>query len=491
MADPLQINNTSKPSSSRKTKVLALSMGNALAGVVGILAAMVLARVLTKGEYATFRQTFLAYQFVAPLLMLGLPSAVYYFLPAEKERVRGRVVDNLLLLTFLGCLFALFLAFGGNRLLAWRFHNSELERTLLYLIPYPVVMLPASIFGAVLVVQEKVKVLSVYNVLSRLLIGVGVILPVLYWKSALSSIIGQVTVTVLTSSVAIYLIFRFVPKTSWLPKWESMKEMLKYSVPLGLASMIGTISMQLDKILVSSMCTPEEFAVYANGAMEIPLIGIITGSITVVVLADMRKSVVAGDNEEALRLFRLTAEKSAYVLFPVMLFLMVSGSLFIQVLYSVRYVQSVIPFRIYLLLLPMRIVAFGAFIMALGRSGAVLFSACLGLLINATLSIYFIHKFGAKGAAIATVVATYSVLFYCIYILCNSLRMKWIYLFPWRKLVRVFLFAIYASLILININYLCRELSPIYGLSIGGGVFWTIVSVWWHGRIYNINKIIK
>ena len=74
---------------SRTSKVLALSLGNTLTVLVGIVSGMVAARVLTKHDYATMRQTMLAYQFVAPLLTLALPMALYYFLPGSGERKRG------------------------------------------------------------------------------------------------------------------------------------------------------------------------------------------------------------------------------------------------------------------------------------------------------------------------------------------------------------------------------------------------------------------
>jgi len=77
------------------------------------------------------------------LLALGLPQAIYYFLPGENERPRAVLVENLLLLSFMGGLFSLFLL-GGNRFLAWRFNNPDIAKTLRILVPYPLFMLPAS-----------------------------------------------------------------------------------------------------------------------------------------------------------------------------------------------------------------------------------------------------------------------------------------------------------------------------------------------------------
>ena len=80
------------------------------------------------------------------------------------------LIENLTLLFVLGGVFSLFLLAGGNKLLAWQFSNPDLEKTLLWMIPYPLFTLPAALLGAVLVVQGKVNTLTIYNILSRLLL---------------------------------------------------------------------------------------------------------------------------------------------------------------------------------------------------------------------------------------------------------------------------------------------------------------------------------
>ena len=105
-------------SQSRTVKAGILASGTFLTTCVRLISAIILARVLSMYDYATYRQTLLAYAFVSPLLMLGLPDALYYFLPGENKRPRSLLMENLLLLSFMAGLFSLFLLFGGNRLLA-------------------------------------------------------------------------------------------------------------------------------------------------------------------------------------------------------------------------------------------------------------------------------------------------------------------------------------------------------------------------------------
>jgi hypothetical protein len=43
--------------------------------------------------------------------------------------------------------------------------------------------------------------------------------------------------------------------------------------------MVGVVSYQLGKIIVSTFCSSHEYAIYINGAFEIPLIAIATSSL--------------------------------------------------------------------------------------------------------------------------------------------------------------------------------------------------------------------
>ena len=75
-----------------------LASGQALTTLATLIIAVVLSRLFSKADYATYRQTILAYTFAAPFAMLGFQQALYYFLPREQARPRRVLVENLLLL---------------------------------------------------------------------------------------------------------------------------------------------------------------------------------------------------------------------------------------------------------------------------------------------------------------------------------------------------------------------------------------------------------
>lgn len=458
-----------------------------MARVIGLATMMVMARVLTKGDMAAYRQTLLAYAFVAPFIGLGIGQGIYYFLPVEKLRIRGRVMDAITILGVTGTLFALFLGFGGNQLLAMRFSNPEVARLLLWMIPYAIVTAPATQCASVLVARDHVVQSSVFQVTRQFFIGIATVVPVLIWQTAEAPLIGNVVASVLFGVEAIRLMIKATPKDSAAPTKDGIKEMLKFSVPLGLATMVGTISLQMDKIIVAMMCPPEEFAVYALGAVEIPFLAVLTGSITAVMLADMRKSVSTGNKMEALRLFQTTAEKTALVIFPITIFLFVCASPFILTLYGDGYAESVHPFRLYLLNLPFRIVVFGSLLMAFGQNLFILKRAIYGLILGGITSAALVSYLGSIGAVIGAVVVAY------VYIvpanfrqLSSCLNVRWFKVLNFPRLGVTLLMSLPVALLTWLACFLTEGQESTLQLLIAGLLVGPYCLWWWDGKLYQI-----
>jgi O-antigen/teichoic acid export membrane protein len=433
---------------SRTLKAATLGSGQFLVKVTTLVTAAILSRLFTQTDYAAYRQTLLAYFFVAPLLMLGLPRALYYFIPRDKENARSILTGNLLLLLLMGLGFMVAMWCGGNELLAKRFSNPALRRLLLIYSPFAVLALPVTAIGACLVSCDRVKTLTIYNVVSRVVIFACIMGFVLLWRQPEAAISGVVVGELIVFLPAIMLMYRATGGQDWRPSKANIWEQLKYSLPLGLAGMVGIICMNLDKVLVSSFCPPTDFAVYVNGAIEIPLIGVITGSVMAILIPEFAIMYQHGQHEQILPLWHRAMAKCAMLIFPIMAFLFIMAPHVIKVLFSAKYAASAIPFRIYLLLLPVRITQFGAILMASGKSSWILIRTIIELLLNGILSVILIHKIGYLGAAIATVVIVYTwaIPFNLAAILglCKSSLAK---LLPYKALMKIAVVALLAGVV--------------------------------------------
>jgi len=329
-------------------------------------------------------------------------------------------------------------------------------------------MLPASALGACLIARNRVKQVAVFNVLSRLFMLGAVLTAVLIWRTPTAAVVGTVVGAGIVLLPALKLMFAACNVGSLMPITNSMLSQLKYAAPLGLAGMIGTISKNLDKVVVSSMCTPESFAVYVNGAIEIPLIGIITGSVMSILLPEFATMYKRGEHREILNLWHRAMVKCALLIFPIMIFLFLMAPELIRALFSVKYVESVHPFRIYVLELPIRITQYGAIIMAAGRSKLILYRSIGGLVLNLFLSIVLITILGSIGAAMSTVILSYIFsLPLNIFFISRILKIEMRIVMPISLLTKIIIVSAGAGVVLL-LAPLVRPLGDVLSLAILG-----------------------
>ena len=461
---------------SRSSKVFSLSLAQGVLMLTHVVSGMVFARTLSVADYGTYLQTFLAYDFAVPMLTLGLPSALFYFLPGEKERLKGLVLDNMLLLFIGGAIFSLFLLFGGTELLARRFNNPDLLKTLRWMVFYPLYSFPVLVNSAVWVTQDRVNLNAKYNILTGIVLTIALIATAFFTRSYELPTLTRIIIPAFYLPFAIYLIFKYVPGKWYKPKLSSMLKIIKFAIPLGLASVFGTLAIQLAGIIVSFLTTPEEYAIYANGAKEVPFISIITGSISVIILSEMAKKIKNDEFKDALELFRKAAILSASFLFPIMVFLMVFSESFIEILYSNKYEESIIPFRIYLLVIPIRIAYYGSAFIALGKTKAILYRSLVDLALTAILCYLFVHLLGAYGAALGLVLTLYLwTVPYNLNVLSKSFECSSTYMLPFERLLRIAIIAIISAVIPCIVIFL--NLTSILEFLIGFSIYSVIYTI--------------
>lgn len=440
--------------------------------MVNLVAAMVLARLFTKTEYATYRQTFLVYRFSAPLLMLGLPMALYYFLTEESNKPRQILMENVLMLFMGGGLLALFLLLGGADYIAYRFSNPSLRHTLKLIAPYAIFVLPATAFGPTLISRDRVNVAAIYNFVSRAFTLGTVLISVFFLRKVMVAVGAMVGASILTSVIALFLMFHTCNKGPWHPTLSGMKRQLSYSFPVGLSQIIGTMSRDIDKIIVSSLCAPSVFAGYINGAMEVPFIGILTGSVTSVLVVDYTKLYREGKVDEIVRLIHQAMFKTGMVLIPLMFFLFLIAPEIMVVLFGSKYAISAQFFRVYLLLLPVRTLTFGSILRATGRTWPILGQPLLTLPVNAIFSWWGVKYYGPLAAAVVTVITTYTIAvpYYMLWVrkvLAVPIRA----LFPWKRLLSLILYGGISLLVALIGLTIWRPINPVVVILWAGSLF--------------------
>jgi len=463
---------------SRTFKAGILVFGQGITALSIIVIGAYLSRELSIADYATYRQTLLSFRFVAPVLMLGLPQALLYFIPQHEEQKRKVLFKIVGVLVFLGALFTLFIFFGGNQILASRFNNQDLAEALKLFAPYAVMMLPVALLPNCLVACGRIKLVAIYNVVSSTLL-LGVVFAWIVWDTSPESAIkAHLAHALLIFVPAILVMWKISGPSDGHAEPVSFKEILKYSLPLGIGLMVGQFNLNLDKVIVAALATPGDFAVYVNGAIEVPLIGMITGAASAVILPDMVKACKEGDRAGALDMWKRAAVKSSMIIFPATGFFMVVAPELMSFIYSEAYVDSSLPFRIYLCVLPLRIMFFGVLFQAVNRSALVLKRALINIVVNGVLTLGCVWLFGAWGAAVGTVLAILTFVYpYCIWHAKQQFNVRIVDLFYMRKLSSIAFVAAVASAVTWVIVSQLGSWVPISILILGGSAYGVVYLV--------------
>lgn len=446
------------------------------AGVIGIsrlvatsvnvlIVSMFLSRYLDQTAYGTFQQTWFFTHMCMEIAMFGFPVGILYFAPKltlpERKGFFLRITAGLL---GMGALLGLALYLGAP-FIARTFQNPALEGTFRTFALYAFFLLPSLPMDAFLITQNRHGLLSVITLIHSTLIVAAVLIPAAF-GAALSVILWCATGYGLVRSG---LVMSGAASTMRGVQTEYQKglprKFIAYSFPIGVSNIMRVASRWLDKNIVSAYFTPETFAIYANGAVEIPFVGVLASSISSVILPEFSRLSKIGDTEGLIRLWHRAIVKTGALLIPLFAFLMVLAPSFLVVLFSERYLQSATPFRIYLLLIPLRCAAYTPILLALGRSKLVMIGALIDVLVNLGLSILLIPKFSYLGPAIATVLTTYGQAAFYLWWTARILSLRLATLFPWRSVGQL----LFLSLLPIPLLFLLLRFSMPYLATLAAG----------------------
>lgn len=401
---------------SRSFKTIALSIGSATTAVSGILLAAVLSRVFNKPDYATYRATILVFNIALPFLGMGLSNAMYFYLPSAGDRSRKIVLENLFMLFAAGMSMTFFLVLGGNVLLSRILNNTALSTTLLIAAPFAFFRLPIGSAASCLLVNNQAIRSSAVGIVGSVATLALVCLAVSIAPTPNYALMATVAGAAIGCVVAVRWMWNSCEKpgaesiaANVRPSLSGAKLQLTLGVPLALSMMVGQLSRNIDKAMVKSYLPDAAFADYVNGAVELPLFGILSGSMAAVLMADYKRLMDEKNSGEILRLLHRAMIKSGTIIIPSMLFLFCLAPEFMSVLYGPEYRSSASVFRVYLLVLPVRTIVFGSILIAAGATRTLAKISVATLIVNTILNYFAIKRYGELGAAFATVITIYLV----------------------------------------------------------------------------------
>lgn len=347
-----------------------LGIGSLVSLGFGIISAAILSRFLSKTDYGTYKQVLYVYNTLLIVFTLGLPRAYSYFLARVNKEEGFSLVQKINSMFFvLGAIFSIVLFFGSS-LFADLLNNPELKLSLRYFSLTPIFMLPLMGIESVMATYKQTYLSTIYIISTRVFMLLCVVLPVLFIQAnARTAVIGFVISSILCCCIGLFIERIPFKKCKKAVTLIGFKEILRFSLPLLVASFWGLIISSANQFFISRYFGTEVFAEFANGYMELPFAGMIISAAAAVLLPVFSKMAYNTNNEEILRLWKSVIIKSAKIIFPLAIFCCVFAGLIMRCLYGDSYSNSSIYFQIITVVNLIRIVPYAPIMLALGKVG--------------------------------------------------------------------------------------------------------------------------
>ncbi len=426
-------------------------------------------RYLPKESYAIYLQIMFILSTTIMVLQFGMPKSVYYFLPRVKNR-RKFVFHTLAVLNFLG-LIALIVFLLGKGKMAALLNNQEITFAIYFLAVFIFLSTNNIIFPSVLLSIGKGKTLAAIRVALSLLLFSFVSIPMLSSLGLYGVLWGLLIYHFIQYWVTGFIALKKTDgDLSQLKHSECLVEQFKFLIPLGLISLISIFSTSIDRFIVSFFMGIDNFALYDRGAMRIPVVSSLSITVGAVILPKLVEYYRTGEIDKLLSIWHASIKKVALIVFPSFIFLNVFAREIITLLYTDRFEDSVIIFRLYLLILIPTITIYGNIFNAANRNRLFLWITIMIVCIQAPLCVLLVKRYGNVGPAIATVLVS------SLNFAVNLSSIKYILgvsitdVFPWLFLTKLMFCAAVSGLVAMFMANLF-SLSDIFTVLIGFPVY--------------------
>ncbi len=406
-----------------------VSAGRMLGSAFNLLIIVSLTRLLDPAVFGLVAMVYLIQETLNSIGTLGLPSALFYFVPKHGEgsaRSLGLWTGGLLFALALPLALALWL--GGPTIAEWA-DKPNLGPALGYLAVYLLADFPGQALPNFLLARQSYRAafgVTVFFYGGRFL---SLVVPAALGGSLETLMISFAGVALLRllAFLGYFLLIHRGPlrRSGWSPG-----SLLAYGVPLSLSQIVGKLNVQVDKYMIAALCSAQVFAVYTVGAIEIPLVPSIAYSVTDALIPALVLLHERRDSRGFVGTWHASMGKVAAIMMPIFFFFLVLAPPAMRIFFSASYSDAAVPFRVYLLLLPLRLCSYGGVVRALGRTRPVLWASGAALLANVLLNYPLYRLLGLPGPALASVLAQVVAISVLLAAVRKELKVAWRRIFP-------------------------------------------------------------
>ena len=321
---------------------------------IALVLPLIVVRILTQEEFGLYRQVFLVVMNAVAILPFGISMSAYYYLARDKSK-RASAILNILLVHFAVGAVAFLLLLLYPEFLGLIFNSDEMSR----LAPLVGIAIWFWLFSVFLehaaVANREPRKAATFIVFAQFSKTALMAVFVIWFGTVTSIITAAIIQSAVQSVILIWYLYSRFPGFLKSFDLDFLKEHLRYTLPYGLAGILGTLLSDLHYYFVGHHYGDAAYAIYVIGCFQLPLIAVLGESVASVLIPRMSELQLQNDTKEMIRITARAIRVLALVYFPAFVFLFVTAEMFITTLFTDKFSESVPIFQIFLVLLPITI----------------------------------------------------------------------------------------------------------------------------------------
>jgi len=221
----------------------------------------------------------------------------------------------------------------------------------------------------------------------------------------------------------------------------SAKE-FKYILSMTGVALMNIGNLYVDKYMISWMLEPISYANYQIGALNLPFIGIVTGSVMTVLLPNFSRLYSESKFAEIGSTWKQATERTTVILVPVFVYCILFGTELISAIYGSQYTSAGIVFVIYTFRFLNSVVLFAMVMGAIGLQNWIIVNSLINVVVNSILNYILIGMLGLLGAVYATLIVNYLGMILSVWLIRKHVGLNFLQYFPLKKYLFTALFSL-------------------------------------------------
>ena len=429
-----------------------------------------LVRLLDVTEFGQYRIFWLIVMTVMALAPLGMTRSLLYFFPRINTNEKRFYIGNTLL--FLACsgLLCALLVAPWNPLITSKMAGSILGQ---YIIPVFVFLW---IFTSLLDVLPNADMNIRWQ--ANIMIGLSIVRLVTILTVAVATrdinavFLALLAFVFVKIIVLAYYTSRHYGLLGISCDSERFRDQFRYSLPFGIDGGLYSLRGYSEQWIVALLFKPAQYAVFSIAAYIQPLVEIIRGSMSNILLPKMSKLHAGGDIESMLALNNKGNVAASTAIFPALAFLFVFAGETVQVLFTSVYQDAAPIIQIYIIGMARLAIEITTILLVFRQGKFVMWMSAALLVLSVTSSYLGAQLYGMKGAALGSVAVLYLETFFTFRRASALTNVPVSRLQDWKS-IAVILFASCLAALIASVlaNMVIQTGVPYYRLLVGAMIF--------------------